>query len=69
MKLKIEEIFTLMKEMNRGQKEKDEEKPTNNSSHSKAREVFSIHGVGKDEERFLTNQLSDKEKRYMSCLK
>ena len=41
--------------------------PTNNSSHSQAQEVFSIQGVGKDEERFLTNQLSEKEKRYMSC--
>ena len=34
-----------------------------------SREVFSIQEVGRNEERLLTNQLSEKEKRYMSCLK
>ena len=37
-KLKIEEILTLMKVMNKGQKEKEEEKESKNSSHGKAQE-------------------------------
>ena len=42
LKLEIEEILTLIKDKNKGQKEKEEEKPINNSSHSKAQEFFHL---------------------------
>ena len=39
MKIKIEEIFTFMEEMNRGQKEKEELKARKGDEHSKVHEI------------------------------
>ena len=67
-KLKIQEIPTLMKEMTRGKKEKEEEQPRKNESHMKAQKVFQSN----ESERcgkILWNKLSEKKRRNMRCVK
>ena len=67
-KLKIEEILSLMKEMTRGQKEKEEEKTSKNESHKKPQENFQ----SKEWERcgkILRNKLSERKRRNMRCVK
>ena len=67
-KLKLEEILTLMREMTRGQKWKEEKKPSKNESHRKAQEIFQskeLERCGK----ILWNKLSEKKRRNMICVK
>ena len=68
MKLKIEEILTLMKEMNRGQKVKEEEKPSKKYEPEQGSRGIPIQWVGEDAETFFEEPTVREEKELHELL-
>ena len=68
LKLKIEEILTLMKEMNRGQKVKEEEKPSKKYEPEQGSRGIPIQWVGEDAETFFEEPTVREEKELHELL-